>query len=165
MTPKEGLIAEVKQICSDWKLPDVTENYVSPSLLKKLIKDNIQRKVLIETLQTRSAPYHNLKRQKGYREYFTSSKERALLGLAFDVGCLNFRAHRKSESLKKWGTIKCHVNACTGVDSLEHVVYECQGYNIKQKDNGISTEFVDYLFELNKERKSRFMTSMVNWKS
>ena len=133
--------------------------------LAGLKDEHCRRKVLLETLQCRSAPYHHLKRHKGYREYFEAPKERALLGLAYDTGCLNFRAHRKSESLKKWGTIKCHVPACTGDDTLKHVIYECQGYNIKAKDNGISAEFIEYLFELNKERKSRFMTSMVNWKS
>ena len=165
MTPDKGLIAEVKEICKEWKIPDVSESYVSQKVLKRLIGDNIKRKVLLETLSCRAAPYTTLRVQKGYREYFQYPKERALLGLAYDVGCLNLRAHRKSESLKKWGTFKCHVPACTGDDNLQHVIYECQGYNLKMKDNGIMSEYIDFLYELNKERKSRFMTSMINWKS
>ena len=100
------------------------------------------------------------------QDYFTMPKEKALLGLALDVGCLNFRGSRRNESRQKYGTSQCWVPGCTGMDTLEHVMTSCQGYKAKRgKDVGIKADFIDYLHELNRERVSRFRTSLVHWKS
>ena len=165
--PKKGLISEVKQYCDEWKLSDVTQHYVDPKKLKRHIDSVMRSKVLAETLSSNSAPKHYMKvKESGMKEYFTMSKDRAMLGLAYEVGCLNLRAHRRAESLKKFGTVQCIIPACTGRDSLDHILNECQGYLSKpNKDNGVLSDFIDYLFRLNRERITRFGTSMVNWKS
>ena len=125
-----------------------------------------KRGVLIETYKAKSAPYHYQHVDNRMPAYFESSKERAMLGLSFQVGCLNLRAHRKSESMKKFGTFQCLIPACTGNDSLAHIMDECQGYKVSQyKDKGIFEELIDYLYRVNKIRTERFSTSMINWKS
>ena len=165
----KGLIKEVKEICQEWGLQDVTEEYAQPRVLKEQIEDNIRREVLLESLQGKAAPYHwirNKKNQNNNREYFKMSKDKAKLGLAFEVGCLNLRAHRRIESMKKIGTTQCVIPACTGEDSLKHAMEECQGYTTpKYVDKGEMNEFIEYLYSLNRERTSRFRTSMVNWGS
>ena len=119
------------------------------------------------SLSGKSAPLHYLRdKSNQVQEYFTLPKEKALLGLAFDVGCLNFRGSRRNESHRKYGSTQCWIAGCTGVDTLEHVMETCQGYQTKQgKDVGIKTEFINFLHELNRERIKRFKTSLVNWKS
>ena len=163
----KGLINEVREICKEWELPDVTNRYVRPENLKEKIEDRLRREVLIESLQSKSAPLHMIRNKSNQnREYFTMPKDRARLGLAFEVGCLNLKANRRIESMKKFGTTQCVIPACTGSDSLLHIMEECQGYSTpRYKDQGVCEEFIDYLYSVNRERISRFKTSMVNWGS
>ena len=160
-TESGGLLREVQEICKEIGIDDVTKTYVRPDHIKEKIHSFSRIRVLIDSLGAKSAPFHHINPKP--RDYLTDSKERAKLALCYDVGCLNFRGHRKRESIKKYGSYQCHVPGCTGDDTLHHVVYECQGYSIKLKDNGISKECIDSLFELNKVRKARFRTSMINW--
>ncbi len=163
---KGGLLNEVKAICKEWKIQDVTGSYVNPKQLKTEIENAIKHKVLIETFKAKSAPFHHIPITNKYREYFEASKERSMLGLAYDVGCLNLRGHRKSESMKRFGSYQCLIPGCTGEDMLQHIMTDCQGYLTKRyKNEGNSSEFIDYLFKLNEIRKTRFTTSMINWKS
>ena len=156
----------IRQIMLDPCLCISARSVTDPAGLKEDIKGILERLVLMQTYKANSAPYHEIQtKQCKIRPYFMLSKERAMLGLSYDVGCLNLRANRKHESLKKFGSIKCLIPACTGNDSLKHILYECQGYNYKKEDKGISTEFIDLLYKINQERKQRFMTSMINWSS
>ena len=166
-TPNKGIIREVKDICQRWGLEDVSQTYVEPKRLKSLIESQIKQKVLVASLMTKSAPLHRLKdKSNRQRDYFLMPKERAMLGLAYDVGCLNLRGNRRAESLKKFGTTKCLVPACTGEDNWGHITQGCQGYMTPAyKDKGEVVEFIDYLYNINRERVSRFKTSMVNWSS
>ena len=126
----KGLINEVREICKEWDLPDVTKSYMRPEVLKAKIEDKLRREVLIESLQSKSAPLHMIRNKSNQnRAYFTMPKDRARLGLAFEVGCLNLKANRRRESLKKFGTTQCVIPACTGSDSLLHIMEECQGYS------------------------------------
>ena len=167
LDPTKGIVAEVKTICAEGNLPDVTEKYAAPRALKEKITSNIKTKVLLGSLSSKSAPMHYIRdKTNQVQEYFTMPKEKALLGLALDVGCLNFRGSRKNESRQKYGTSQCWVPGCTGLDTLDHVMTTCQGYKARRgKDVGIKSEFIDYLHELNRERVSRFRTSLVHWKS
>ena len=120
----------------------------------------------MQTFKAKSAPYHYLPVDNKPRQYFELSKEKALLGLAFETGCLNLRGHRKSESLKRYGTFQCLIPACTGIDTLEHIMTGCQGYGIADYDDkGDILELIEYLYKLNRIRMERFTTSMINWKS
>ena len=167
LDPSKGFLAEVKDICREWSLPDVTVSYADPRRLKDMINSNIKVKVLLGSLSGKSAPLHYLRdKSNQVKGYFTLPKEKALLGLAHDTGCLNFRGNRRNESNKKYGSTQCWVPGCTGVDTFDHVRETCQGYTTKQgKDKGIEDEFIEFLYELNQERVSRFRTSLVNWKS
>ena len=160
-----GLIQEVKEICAELDIEDVTETYVRPKLIKERIEGWSKCKTLVESLSSKSAPYHHLRTERQQREYFTYTKEKAKLALAYDVGCLNLRGNRKAESLKKFGSIACLVPGCTGLDTLEHVMENCQGYAINYKDKGIAEEFIDLLYSINQTRWTRFGTSMVDWRS
>ena len=161
----KGLIQEVKEICTELDIEDVSETYVRPKFIKERIEGWSKCKTLVESLSSKSAPYHHLRTERQQREYFTYTKEKAKLALAYDVGCLNLRANRKAESMKKFGSISCLVPGCTGLDTLDHVMYQCQGYSIKYKDKGIAEEFIEMLYSLNQERWTQFGTSMVVWRS
>ena len=160
-----GLVQEVKEICTLIEIDDVTESYVRPRHIKDRLESWSRCKTLTESLSSKSAPYHHLRTERRQREYFTYTMEKAKLALAYDVGCLNFRGHRRIESMKKFGSIACLIPGCTGKDTLHHVWNECQGYSVKYKDKGVMEEFVEALFSLNRERWTRFGTSMVNWGS
>ena len=159
-----GLVKEVKEICETVEIEDVTQVYVRPRFIKERIEGWSKVMTLTESLCSKSAPYHHLRPGKRYLEYFTFPKEKAKLALAYDVGCLNLRGNRRAESLNKFGTILCLIPGCTGSDTLDHILYSCQGCSIKLKDNGVAEEFIETLFSINQERFTRFGTSMVNWK-
>ena len=167
ITPTKGLIYEVKEICREWGLPDVTKAYADPRRLKRRIEGSIKKAVLIQSLSGKAAPLHRLRdRTQQQRAYYLMPKERAILAMAYEVGCLNFKMNRKKESQKKYGNLKCWVPACTGKDSLDHVMYTCQGYETPPyKDQGVIEEWIEYLYQLNKERVRKFRTSLVNWSS
>ena len=160
-----GLVKEVKGICIDLGIDDVSMTYVRPKLIKAQVAGRSKVQTLTESLCSKSAPYHHLRPGKGHSEYFLFTKEKAKLALAYDVGCLNLRGNRRIESMKKFGSIQCLVPGCTGKDTLRHVLYECQGYNVKQKHDGSVEDFVDTLFDLNQARWRRFRTSLINWSS
>ena len=167
LTPNKGIISEVKLICSEWGLTDVTQEYAEPRKLKVRIESVLRRNILIGSLCGKSAPHHYIRdKSNQIKCYFTMPKEKALLGLSYDVGCLNMRGNRRNESNKKYGTVQCWVPGCTGKDTLEHVMSECQSYNTKRgKDEGVPEDWIEFLYTLNKERFQRFKTSLVNWKS
>ena len=134
LDPTKGFLAEVKQICQEWQLPDVSRSYADPKLLKGKINSNIKVKVLVGSLSGKSAPHHYLRdKTNQVKGYFTMPKEKALLGLAYDTGSLNFRGNRRNESNKKYGSIQCWVPGCTGQDTFDHVKDTCQGYLTRQK--------------------------------
>ena len=161
----KGLIKEVKDICVDLDIEDVSTTYVRPKLIKAQAAGISKCRTLTESLCSKSAPYHHLRPGRGQREYFTFTKEKAKLALAYDVGCLNLRGNRRVESMKKYGSIACLVPGCTGKDTLRHVMYDCQGYKVKQKHDGSAEDFVDTLYALNQDRWQRFRTSLINWSS
>ena len=161
----KGLIKEVKDICDDLDIDDVSSNYVRPKLIKAQAAGISKCRTLTDSLCSKSAPYHHLRPGKGQKEYFTFTKEKAKLALAYDVGCLNLRGNRRVESMKKYGSVSCLVPGCTGKDTLRHVMYECQGYKVKQKHDGTAEDFVDTLYDLNQDRWQRFRTSLINWSS
>ena len=160
-----GLLMEVSELCEANGFEDVTETYVRPDHIKERIEGKSKCRTLAESLCSRSAPYHYLQKTKKQRNYFTYSKDKAKLALAYDVGCLNLRANRRAESFKKYGSVSCLVPGCTGTDDLEHIMYNCQGYKVKIVDKGISDDFIDCLTELNRQRIAKFGTSMINWSS
>ena len=161
----KGLIQEVKEICEEIGVEDVTTTYVRPELLKEKLEGKSKCQKLTASLSSKSAPFHYPNQTNKQREYFTYVKEKAKLALSYDVGCLNLRANRRTESLKKFGSTQCLVPGCVGEDDLEHIIYTCQGYKVKIKDKGIAEEFIDTLYDINQQRIARFNTSMVNWRS
>ena len=100
---------------------------MNPRTLKKKCDDVMARNTLMGSLASKLAPFTMLNTEKIKKEYFEYPKERAMLGLAYDVGCLNLRMNRKAESLKKFGSIQCLVAGCTGYDELRHIMNDCQG--------------------------------------
>ena len=161
----KGIIEEVKEICRELNIDDVSETYVRPKLIKAQAYGRSKCRTLTESLCSKSAPYHHLRPGKGNKEYFTFTKEKAKLALAYDVGCLNFRGNRRIESLKKHGSTACLVPGCTGSDTLRHVMHECQGYMVKYRETDNAEDLAELQFELNQERWARFRTSLINWGS
>ena len=98
------------------------------------------------------------------RFYAELPKNKAKLMLCYELGELNLRGNRKTEALKKIGSIKCLVNSCMENDTLEHIK-ECHGYNSKLKDGAGPYELIDFLTAIELERNRKFNRSLVNFKT
>ena len=72
---------------------------------------------------------------------------------------MKFRANRKWESLKKYGTTECVVPGCGKEDTLEHAK-ECYGYTTQFKEEFSPLEWVEYLSKLDLERFAKYKTSI-----
>ena len=160
----KGLWGEVKEYCMEYGLPDVTDVYVHP----RVIKDTIERRVLdrqwIADLKAKKPPLSVRREDRAMKFYGTLPKNKSKLMLNYEVGELNFRRSRKSEALRKYGSYECLIPHCREPDSLEHVKV-CDGYTSRLKDDAGPYEFIDYLADLELERNRKFNRSLINFKT
>ena len=159
-----GLIEEVKSYCEEYGLPDVSEVYVHPTV----IKDKIERVVLdrqwLNDLKAKKPPISIRRSDRSQKFYTSMAKNQAKLMLCHEVGELNFRRNRRQEALKKYGSVECLIPFCKEEDSLSHV-QNCKGYSSKLKEGASPYEFIDYLVELEAERNKKFNRSLINFKT
>ena len=160
----EGLLAEVRQYSSEWKVPDLT----SIQILKKTLDSTAKRHFMYEMwrslwsskkISVRMAP-----EKTSSRAYFTFSRLESKLMLARNVGELNLLTNRKGEYLKKLGSTECLVRVCGGEDDLNHIS-ECFGYSTKPEGDGGEKSQAEYLVRLNKERISKYRFPLIHFKS
>ena len=106
------------------------------------------------------------KREDCKARYYSSLPiNKAKLALCYELGDLNFRASRKNEAMRKYGSIKCLVPHCQENDELSHVRV-CDGYTAQMKDDDPDPfERIEYLAELEEERRKRFRRSLINHKT
>ena len=154
------LIDEVGEHCRYFGIRDITEMWVNPVKLKKEIQRSSMNKLWISLIMSKKAPWGPNRNEEKQRFYFSLPKHQAKCALLFEIGELNFRANRRWESLKKFGTTECVVPGCVQEDTLIHA-QECYGYTTKFKEGFSPMEWVEYLSNLDLERFSKYRTSLI----
>ena len=160
-----GLLAEVREYCRSYGLPDVTQQYVPPGVIKETIELSVMNKLYIKHLEAKKPPPGERRVDCRVRFYSTLPKNQAKLYLCYEVGDLNLRRNRKQEALKKYGSFECLVPFCKEDDEYNHI-RRCRGYTAQLvKDDPEPNEIIAYLTELEEERRKRFKRSLVNFRT
>ena len=161
--PGTGLLAEARELCEKYGIPDVTRFAVEKDLIKEKIWDFGRIEVWKEALKNKRVPI-SFSHQKQGRPYMSLPKYDSRLYFAYRIGELQFKENRRGEYKKKFGNTQCFADGCTQPDTLEHAL-ACKGYQTKwNKDpswifwedmNNIKI-FIDYLKRLDRERARFF---------
>lgn len=160
-----GLLAEVREYCKYYGLPDVTKYYVPHRVIKETIECRVMNILYIKHLEAKKPPPGERRIDCRMRFYSTLPKNQAKLYLCYEVGDLNFRRNRKQESLKRYGNYECLMPFCREDDNFEHV-RRCQGYSAKlTKDDPEPNEIIEFLTKLEEERFKKFKRSLINFKT
>ena len=154
-------MGEVREYCKEYGLADVTKHYVKPEIIRKTISKVVIDRLWKSHLLAKKPPFMIRREDLSPRFYSHLPKHKAKLALLMEVGELNFRANRKYEAIKKYGSIKCLEPACPDNDSLEHVK-TCFGYSSRLKEEAGPYEIIDFLVELDTERMKKFRKSLMN---
>ena len=156
-----GLLGEVRGYCKEYGLADVTQYYTPPDQIRKRINKVVLDRLWLSHLMAKKPPFMVRREDLSLRFYSHLPKNKAKLALLMEVGELNFRASRKYEAMKKYGSIQCLEPACTGDDEFEHVK-TCFGYKARLKEEAGPYEIIEYLVELDTERMRKFRKSLMN---
>ena len=159
MYPGQGLIAEVKEICERFELPDVTLQTVDPDWVKETIGWKGMYEVWKEVRESQKIPLH-LDYSKKRKYYFDRPKMEAKMLFSYYVGELNLRTNRPREAEKKFGGVQCLVGVCCGVDSISHIA-ECPGYDTKAPLNMREEDLCKFLLEIHRERVRRWSSPLI----
>ena len=157
-----GLVKEVKEICVEFGLPDITVHDIGKERMKKLIWKKAREDLWLAVLKERRVPYQD-SAEKSKKDYWAFNKRKSSLIFAYKVGNLDFRDDKKGESLRKFGSTACIVPHCPGIDNLAHV-RECYGYKTKPGKyafKGNEEELGDYLDALDAERFGVFRAPLM----
>ena len=152
-TPGRGLIAEVKQICTEFGLPDVTVSNIGKEKSKEMMWKKARMELWKTVLLDRRVPYQDTP-DKYRKDYWKLNKRKAKLVFAYKVGNLDFRNDKKGEAIRKFGTTECLAPGCGEKDEISHVV-ECSGYGSRPTAGafeGDDEALATYLDELDRER-------------
>ena len=161
--PGTGIIAEVRNLCQVYGIPDVTKYAVEKDLVKERIWDFGRREVWKEALKNKRVPISFSHLKQG-RPYMLLPKYESRLYFAYRIGELQFKENRRGEYKKRFGNTNCFADGCSQPDTLEHAL-ACKGYMTKwNKDpSWIFWEdldnikiFVEYLKKLDGERARFF---------
>ena len=157
--PGSGLLAEVRELCERYELPDVTMVPVSPDQVKEVVSWNGMYEVWRECRASPKIPLH-LTYNKKRQFYFNKNKMEAKLLFNYYVGELNLRTNRRREAEIKFGGVHCLHGTCCGEDSVPHIM-ECPGYSTKPPRNMSEMELGQYLLEVHRERVRRWNAPLV----
>ena len=154
------LLDEVSEHCDYFGISDVVKRYTKPEKLKKSIFLSSMNKLWMSLITSKKAPWSpNRHGEEKTRFYFSLPKHQARCALLYEIGELNFRAFKRSESMRKFGTIECVVPGCGQDDTLSHA-HECYGYSTKYREDFNPYEWVEYLSQLDLERFSKYKASI-----
>ena len=159
-TPEEGLLREVQDLCGLYGLPDCTEEWVDPDLVRETVNYLGMEELWMEVRRSSKIPLH-LEFGKGRKNYFSWAKTEAKLFFFMRVGELNFRTNRKHEAVAKYGGTQCLVGVCSGSDDQAHVE-SCFGYQTKPPSVWTEEGYSKYLFELHLERLRRWKSPLID---
>ena len=161
----KGLLAEVREYCREYDISDVTRWYVPPKEIRDRVEKRVMSNLWMTNVEARKPPLAPKREDCKARYYSSLPINKAKLALCYELGDLNFRASRKNEAMRKYGSIKCLVPHCQENDELSHVRV-CDGYTAQMKDDDPDPfERIEYLAELEEERMKRFRRSLINHKT
>ena len=158
--PGSGLIAETREICAKYGLPDVTEVVVSTDDVKETISWEAMYELWTECRASGKIPLH-LSYEKRRQHYFNRSKLEAKMMFSYYVGELNLRTNRRKESERKFGGVACLYGICCGDDSIPHIM-ECEGYVTKPPSDISEEDFGKYLVDIHRERVRRWKAPLIH---
>ena len=159
-----GILSEVRQYCAEYGIADVTKWYTHPTEIRDRIEKSVMTKLWLSNVEARKPPRAPRREDCRARYYSTMPMNKAKLALCYELGDLNFRAARKNEAMRRYGSIKCLVPFCQEDDSYNHVRI-CRGYTAQLPDDDPDPyKRIDYLVELEEERRTRFKRSLINHK-
>ena len=154
----------MRDYCQDYGIPDVTRWYVHPTEIKDRIEKRVLGRLWVGNVCAKKPPRAPKREDCRMRYYSSMPPNKAKLALCFELGDLNFRASRKNEAMRKYGSIECLVPFCREDDSYDHVRV-CKGYTAQLKeDDPDPFKRIEYLTELEEERRKRFRRSLINHK-
>ena len=156
------LIDEASEYCGYFNIRDVSEIFIPQEKLKAQIYKESMNKLWLSLLTSKKAPEAPRRDGEKDRFYHTLPRHQAKCALLHKAGELNFRANRRNESMKRYGTIECVVPGCGQPDTLQHAM-ECYGYVTKFKEGGSPHEWVEFLSELDLERFKKYKTSLTRF--
>ena len=160
----EGILTEVQQYCQEYKLPNVTEVYVDPEVIKDKIKKIAIDNLWLQHIKAKKPPKSIRRANLKPKFYASLPKNKAKLMLCYELGELNLRQSRKAEAIKKYGSTECLVPFCKEEDSWEHI-QECPGYTSRLPNGWGPYQLIDYLVSLESERNRTFNKSLINFRS
>ena len=160
-----GLIDEVRGYCEEYNIQNITEMYMDPEMLKERINEKIFEKLWWDILKSKKAPISERTFKKKMPEYATKSKLESKLLLLWQCGELGFRASKRHESLRRFGSISCLLNICDENDTLAHCQV-CVGYTSRPVNDGSEESWSKYLLNLEAERVSKYgsSASLINFR-
>lgn len=160
----KGLMSEVREYCTEYGIEDVTRYYVHPKEIRERIEQRVLTRLWLGNVEARKPPLAPKRYDLRTRYYSKLPMNKAKLALCWELGDLNFRASRRCEAMRKYGSIQCLVPFCPEDDSFEHV-RTCKGYTAQlQDDDPDPFKRIDYLTDLEEERRKRFRRSLINHK-
>ena len=158
--PGSGLLAEVRELCVRYGLPDVTEVAVSTDMVRETITWEAMYELWVECRASSKIPLH-LNYEKRRQHYFNKSKVEAKIMFSYYVGELNLRTNRRKESERKFGGVSCLYGICCGDDSIPHIM-GCFGYSTKPPSDLSEENFGRYLMDIHRERVKRWDAPLIH---
>ena len=156
----EGLVAEVKELCVKYELPDVTEELVDDDWIKENVTRVGMEEVWLETFKSRKIPMHWVAEKKR-KMYFNKPKMEAKLLFFHAVGELDLKTNKSKLSVSKFGGVQCLYGICYGEDRITHIM-SCQGYRTRPPPDVEGDGFGKYLLELHRERSQRWKWPLIH---
>ena len=155
----------MREYCKEYKIPDITCEYVHPEVIKKKVVKKVMHELWEEVNSNINIPWTKRKTTLENPQYDQEAKIKSKLAVCYQAGSLNLKASRRNEYLTKQGSIECLVPGCCQDDSLAHI-QECYGYQEKPIKGGNHNDWYDYLVRLEYERVRLFGArySMTNFK-
>ena len=160
--PGTGLIAEVRKLCGDYRLPDATKENIGKELIRDRIWEIGRVEIWKDTVKNKRVPF-NRTHVRFLKQYMALDRYKSRLFFAYRTGELQFKEYRRGEFGKRFGNTKCFMNGCNEPDNLEHVM-KCDRYpdelrfhyNNYNYDPDEQREFIEYLQKLDVYRGRQF---------
>ena len=153
LRPQKSMVAEVDNICVKLRLPKVSETPIDRKIVKDRITNEEMRQGWITNFKSRLVVNRHYLR--GTKTYHVMPKSQARAVLIWRIGALRFRDNWFKYNNKRQGT-GCVMRMCSGIDTLEHAMFECKFVKAKIKVDKEGKfgdeEIAEFIVQLNRER-------------
>ena len=149
-TDEVSILEEIRNICKEYKITDITNDYIDNEDIKRQMKTHMMNQLWREsTLSVLSQPvsYTNEK----YKPYHYMTRMRGRSVLLWKAGALRFRNVWRKYYEKKKMSFDCPKPLCGHPDTFEHSLV-CMFNDIKMRGPVNDFTIADYLTRLNRDR-------------